>query len=81
MHAHTWIISPAYGWLIIFLEVVLTVVGYDAWAKLTHNHTLSRQMHDWAFHPAIGQFIIAGGVGFLAWFIYHISTYHAPGVP
>lgn len=70
------LVSPAWAWLVILLEVVVTVVGYDVWAMVTHNQTLSRQLHDWVFHPSVGQFIIAGGTGLLGWFIYHIATYH-----
>lgn len=71
--------SPAWAWLVIGIEVLASVVGYDLWAIWTGHHTLSRQMHDWVFHPSVGQFVIGGGAGLLAWFVYHIATYHPHG--
>lgn len=53
--------SPAWAWLILFIEINVSWIGYDLWAKLTGRKTLSWQMHEWITSHAIGPWIIAFG--------------------
>ena len=68
--------SPAWFWLVIFIEVNVTWISYDVWAKLNHHNTLSRQMHDWMFNPAIAPFLFGGLAGVVVLLVLHFLIYH-----
>lgn len=68
--------SPAWFWFVILIEVNLTWIGYDVWAKIYHHNTLSRQMHDWLFSPTIGPFIFAGIAFLVVLAVLHFLRYH-----
>lgn len=69
--------SPAWFWLVIFVEVNATWITYDVWAKLNHHNTLSRQMHDWIFSPVIGPWVLASAAFIIVLAISHFVRYHA----
>jgi hypothetical protein len=69
--------SPAWFWLVIAVEVNVTWIGYDVWAKLNGHNTLSRQMHDWFYSPTIGPWIYAGIAFALVLAFTHFLRYHA----
>ena len=68
--------SPAWFWLVIFIEVNVTWISYDIWAKASHHNTLTRQMHDWMFSPGIGPFIFAGIAFVVVLALTHFLRYH-----
>ena len=69
--------TPAWGWLAIALGNLALITPYDLWLKLTHRHTLTRQMHDWLFSPTIGPFIAATVAFLLVLGALHFLRYHA----
>lgn len=71
--------TPAWGWFAIFWGNVLPIAGFDLWLKLTHRHTLTRQMVDWLRDNTIGPFIIAGAAFLLVLGALHFLRYHPSG--
>ena len=68
--------TPAWGWLVIALGNLLPITAFDLWLKLTHRHTLTRQMVDWLRDPSYGPLIIAGVAFLLVLGALHFLRYH-----
>ncbi len=69
--------SPAWAWLYLGIIYGTLWIPYDLWAIKHKHNTLTRQMHDWIFSPAIGPFIIAGFAFVFVLLLMHFTRYHA----
>lgn len=62
----------AIAWIVVALEVILTVAGYDTWAHFTHHPTMTHYMDELLQNHAAAPFIVWFWTGAIpAWF-YHL---------